>query len=200
MQALDELGIDENTLVVFTSDNGPWLIQKLNRGSAGPFFEGKVSTWEGGFRVPAIFRWPGKIKSGVTTTAFGTTMDLFTTFILLGGGKVPSDREIDGQDLSPVLLHNQPGREPLLYYYFADELWGVRKGPWKLHFKTTDPSSVTTWGAWVIEEHDPPILFNLELDPGEKYNMAASNPEIAAELAALAHSHRETLKPGTSQR
>jgi len=200
LQTLDELGIDDNTLVVFTSDNGPWLSQKLSGGSAGPFFEGKVSTWEGGFRVPAIFRWPGKIKSGVTTTAFGTTMDLFTTFILLGGGKVPSDREIDGQDLTPVLLHNQPGREPLLYYYFGDELWGVRKGPWKLHFKTTDPSSVTTWGAWVIEEHLPPILFNIEHDPGEKYNTAVSNPEVAAELTALAHNHRETLKPGTPQR
>ena len=136
LETLKQLGVDENTLVVFTSDNGPWLSQKLDGGSAGPFFEGKVSTWEGGFRVPAIFRWPGKIEAGVTTTAFGTTMDLFTTFILLGGGTLPSDRDVDGQDLSPVLLQKKPGREPLLYYYFADELWGVRKGPWKMHFKT----------------------------------------------------------------
>ena len=200
LETLGQLGIDDNTLVVFTSDNGPWLSQKLHGGSAGPFFEGKVSTWEGGFRVPAIFRWPGRIKAGVTTTAFGTTMDLFTTFILLGGGTLPSDREIDGQDLSPVLLQNKPGREPLLYYYFADELWGVRKGPWKIHFKTTDPASVTTWGAWKIEERDPPILFNVDHDPGEKYNLAVSNPQVVSELAALALRHREKMEPGTPQR
>jgi arylsulfatase A len=200
LSTLKELGIEEDTLVVFTSDNGPWLSKKLDGGSAGPFFEGKVSTWEGGFRVPAIFYWPGKIKPGVTTAAFGTTMDLFTTFINIAGATLPSDREIDGKDLTPVLLENRPGREPLMYYYFADELWAIRKGSWKIHFKTTNPASVTTWGAWVIEEHDPPLLFHLERDPGERHNAAEFHPEIVAGLAKLAQQHTRELKPGKPQR
>ena len=97
-------------------------------------------------------------------------------------------------------MQNKPGREPLLYYYFAGELWGVRKGPWKIHFKTTDPASVTTWGAWEVKERDPPILFNVDHDPGEKYNLAVSNPQIVSELAALAERHRENMQPGTPQR
>jgi arylsulfatase A len=200
LSTLKELGIEDNTLVVFTSDNGPWLSKKLDGGCAGPFFEGKVSTWEGGFRVPAIFYWPGKIPKGVTTTAFGTTMDLFTTCANLADVDLPSDREIDGEDLAPILFDDEPGREPLMYYYFGDELWAVRKGPWKIHFKTTDPASVSTWGAWNIEEHDPPLLFHLGRDPGEKYNVADSNPNVVADLAKLAERHKKEVVPGAPQR
>ncbi len=197
---LERQGVEDNTLVVFTSDNGPWLAKKLDGGSAGPFFEGKVSTWEGGYRVPAIFTWPGKIKSGVTTAAFGTTMDLFTTLIKLGAGSVPMARPIDGQDLAPVLLDNKPGREPEMYYYFGTDLWAVRRGPWKIHFKTTNPSTVQVWGAWEVEEHDPALLFNLENDFGEQHNVARANPGVVQELTALAHNHVASVKPGEPQR
>ncbi|MGH9840410.1 MAG: sulfatase family protein, partial [Blastocatellia bacterium] len=95
LRALKELGIERETLVVFTSDNGPWIGKKLDGGSPGPFNEGKVSTWEGGFRVPFIARWPGRIAAGVTTRAFATAMDLFPTFVNLAGGKAPADRVMD---------------------------------------------------------------------------------------------------------
>jgi arylsulfatase A-like enzyme len=197
---LKRCGIEENTLVVFTSDNGPWLAKHLEGGSAGPFFEGKVSTWEGGFRVPAIFTWPGRIKGGVTTTAFGTTMDLFTTLIRLGGAKVPADRPVDGQDLAPVLLENKPGREAELYYYFGDELWAVRQGPWKIHFKTTNPSTVRVWGAWEVVTHNPPLLFHVEHDTREQHNAASAHPELVQRLSQLAQTHRQQMKPGQPQR
>jgi arylsulfatase len=197
---LARLGIEEKTLVIFTSDNGPWLAKGLDGGSAGPFFEGKVSTWEGGFRVPAIFSWPGKIDAGVTTAAFGTTMDVFPTLIKLAGGMVPTDRPVDGRDLAGVLLENVPGREPEMYYYFDEALWAVRKGPWKVHFKTTNPSSVQVWGAWEVEEHDPPLLFNVEHDPGERHNMAAAHPEVVRDLTRLAKQHTDEVEPGPPQR
>jgi arylsulfatase A len=198
--ALEELGLTGNTLLVFTSDNGPWLSKGTDGGSNGPFFEGKVSTWEGGFRVPALFSWKGRIPEGVTTTAFGTTMDLFTTCVRLAGGQIPDDRPIEGQDLAPVLFHGHAGREPLMHYYFGPELWAIRKGPWKLHFKTTDPANVSVWGKWNIEEHDPPLLFQVEHDPEERFDRAGDEPAIVAELVALAQAHRDSVVPGKPQK
>ncbi len=199
-RAITEAGIDSNTLVVFLSDNGPWLGKKLDGGSPGPFYEGKVSTFEGGFRVPAIFRWPAKIPAGQTSTAFGTTMDLLPTFATLAGAQLPFDREIDGRDLAPVLLENGRGREAEIFYYFNDELWGVRIGPWKMHVKTTRPASVEKWGNWPIEEHDPPLLFNVETDPGEKYNLAAEHPAIITKLRSAMERQRSSVKPGKPQK
>jgi arylsulfatase A-like enzyme len=199
-KALKELGIEENTLVVFSSDNGPWIGQKLAGGSPGPFTEGKVSTWEGGFREPFIVRWPGKVPAGVTTRAFATAMDLFPTFVNLAGGKMPADRAMDGADLAPVIFQNAPGREALMYYYFNDELWAVRKGPWKIHLKTVMPSQTAKWGDWPVTERNPPLLFNVETDPAEKYNAAAEHPEIVAELSKLLELQKAAVKPGTIQK
>ncbi len=199
-KALKDLGIDRDTLVMFTSDNGPWIGRKLDGGSPGPFTEGKVSTWEGGFREPAIFRWPGKIPAGVTTPAFATAMDLFTTFIKLGGGKVPTDRPIDGVDISPVLFQNDPGRAPLMFYYFGEEVWAVRQGPWKIHRKTVNPAATEKWGNWPVTEHNPPLLFNVDTDPGEKYNVAAAHPEIVAGLLKRIEQHNAAMKPGALQK
>jgi arylsulfatase A-like enzyme len=200
MKALKDAGVDRETLVVFTSDNGPWLGKKLEGGSPGPFSEGKVSTWEGGFREPAIFRWPGKIPAGKTSYAFMTAMDLFTTFLTLGGLPVPHDRPIDGMDLAPVLFENGPGREALLFYYFGEEAWAVRKGPWKLHRKTVRPSETEKWGNWPVTVHDPPLLFNVESDPGEKYDAAASHPDVVAELTGLLDRRVAEVRPGVLQR
>ena len=137
LKALKEQGIEDDTLVVFTSDNGPWLQKELDGGSSGLLREGKASSWEGGFRVPAIFRWPGCIRAGSTSTAVATMMDLFTTFTKLGAGQVPADRIIDGGDLLPVLLGADTRQEtPFLYYYY-EEPWAVRVGPWKMHLKTS---------------------------------------------------------------
>ncbi len=200
LDALKGLGVERETLVVFTSDNGPWLGQKQDGGSAGPFREGKVSTWEGGFRVPMIARWPGKIPPGGSTAAFGTAMDLFVTGLSLVGGAVPTDRPIDGADLAPVLFEGHPGREPLFFYYFEDDLWAVRKGPWKLHRKTTDPASATSWGKWVVEVHDPPLLFNLDVDPSERHDLAKAQPEIVSELTRMIGRQEADMIPGEPQR
>ena len=200
LRTLDKFGIEENTLVCFTSDNGPWLGKKLDGGSEGLFYEGKVSTWEGGYRVPAIFRWPGRIAEGVTNSAFATTMDLFATFAGLGGAPIPKDRIIDGGDISPVLFENRAAREARMFYYFGDELWAVRKGPWKIHVKTTSPASVSTWGDWPIEEHDPPLLFHVEHDPSERHNIDDKHPDVVRELLELMKEHQRNLVPGKPQR
>ncbi|MGH8018082.1 MAG: sulfatase family protein, partial [Opitutaceae bacterium] len=200
LAALEQLGIDRDTLVFFTSDNGPWLGKKLDGGSAGPFKEGKVSTWEGGFRVPFIARWPGKIPAGITTAAFATALDLFPTFAHLAGARLPADRELDGANIGSVLLENKPGREALMFYYFNEEAWAVRKGPWKLHLKTVSPAQIAGWGNWPVTRHNPPLLFNVETDPGENYDVAADHPEIIAALKGLIARHTATVKAGTAQR
>lgn len=200
LKTVKELGIEDNTLVFFTSDNGPWLGKQLGGGSAGLFYEGKVSTWQGGYEVPAIARWPGKIPAGVTNQSFATTMDLFVTFAKLAGAKVPTDRPIDGGDISPLLFENAASREAEMFYYFGDELWAVRQGPWKIHVKTTNPASVSTWGDWPIEEHDPPLLFNVEHDPSERHNVADEHPQIVRRLSKVIQEHQETVVPGAPQR
>ncbi len=197
---LKELNIDDNTLVFFTSDNGPWIGRKLDGGSPAPFFEGKISTWEGGFREPGIARWPGHIPPGVTTEAFATTMDLFTTCIQLAGAPLPTDRVIDGVDISPVLLAGSAGRQPLFFYYFNEEIWAVRRGPWKLHRKTVNPGSTAKWGDWPVTEHKPPLLFNVDADPGEKFNAAADHPEIVGALSSLIDEREAQIQPGPPQR
>jgi arylsulfatase A len=205
LRTLAELRIEKNTLTVFLSDNGPWLGKKRDGGSSGPFFEGKVSTWEGGFRVPAILHWPGRIPAGVTSTAFATAMDLYSTAAKLGGEveadiQIPREHVFDGQDLSPVLFDGAPGRAAEMFYYFGDELWAVRKGPWKMHVKTTKPASVEKWGNWPIENHDPPLLFHIDSDPQERFNLAAENPTVVATLRNLFQRHKNSIKPGKPQR
>ncbi|MFZ5832903.1 MAG: sulfatase [Planctomycetota bacterium] len=200
LKAVRELGIEGNTLVIFTSDNGPWLGKKLDGGSSGPFREGKVSTWQGGYEVPAIARWPGKVPAGVTNHSFATTMDLFVTFAKLAGAKVPTDRPIDGRDISSFLFENASSREAEMFFYFGDELWAVRQGPWKLHVRTTNPASVSTWGEWPIEEHDPPLLFNVEHDPSEKIDLADKHPIVVQELLARMRDHQDRVVPGEPQR
>ncbi len=200
LRAVKELGIEDNTLVFFTSDNGPWLGKRLDGGSSGPFHEGKVSTWQGGYQVPAIARWPGRIPAGVTNQSFATTMDLFATFARLGGVSVPTDRVIDGRDISQLLFENVSVDDAELFYYFGDQLWAVRKGPWKLHLKTASLASVATWGDWPVEEHDPPLLFNIEHDPSEKYNLAQDHSEIVDQLVQFIQEHQQKLVPGVPQR
>ncbi len=140
------------------------------------------------------------IPAGVTTTAFATAMDLLPTFARLAGGRLPRDRELDGVDVGSVLFQNEPGREALMYYYFVDEVWAVRKGPWKLHLKTVSPAEIAGWGNWPVTEHNPPLLFNVETDPGEGFNVAADHPRIVSELKALISEHVASVKPGVPQK
>lgn len=150
MAGLKDSGVDENTIVFFTSDNGPWLIQYKNGGSAGPFFEGKSSTWEGGIRMPGIVRWPGKVPAGSVSTELVSTMDIFATAVALAGAEVPQDRVIDGKDLSGVLMRGEASPHECLFHYkgvpsrgfpAAEDdpkpgLWAVRCGAYKAHYVT----------------------------------------------------------------
>jgi arylsulfatase A len=125
----------DNTFVVFTSDNGPWLTFNLLGGSAGLLREGKGCTFEGGMREPCITWWPGTIQPGVVRE-IGCTMDLFTTMVKLAGGEVPADRIIDGLDLSPVLFAKGPSPRNTVFFYRGVRLHAVRKGSFKAHFIT----------------------------------------------------------------
>src|SRR5690606_16019524 len=132
---LKEEGLADNTIVVFTSDNGPWLSFQTDGGSAGLLRAGKGMTWEGGMRAPAIFWSPGNIEPNLITD-LGTTMDLFTTFSSMANVPIPSDRIIDGIDLSSTLIKNQPSKREEVLYYRGTDLFAIRVGDYKAHFIT----------------------------------------------------------------
>ena len=190
LDALKTAGIDRRTLVVFTSDNGPWLPFKTHGGSAGPLSHGKGTTWEGGVRTPAIFWWPGTVRPA-TVTDIGSAMDLFVTAAKLAGADVPSDRVIDGVDLRAALTGSGPSPRQLLFYYSDNELRAVRKGAYKAHFITSGAYGEGEKRA----EHNPPLLFNLAEDPGERQNIAAKHPDVIADLIQVVDAHRKTIKP-----
>ncbi|WP_255443932.1 sulfatase [Robiginitalea sp. SC105] len=189
LDRLVELGLESRTLVVFTSDNGPWLIMDEEGGSAGLLRGGKGSTWEGGMREPCIFWGPGQIAPGVVSD-MGTAMDLFTTFSHLAGVPVPEDRAMDGIDLGPVLFEGEPGNRKEMFYYRGDELYAVRLGDFKAHFKTQSGYSPDK------QEHDPPLLFNLQTDPSEQYNLNQSHPQILQQIRNAVRSHQATMVKG----
>ena len=191
--ALRESGLAENTLVFFSSDNGPWLIQNQQGGTAGLLREGKGSTWEGGMRVPGIAWWPGKIKPGVNRD-IACTMDLFTTCLKLAGADAPKDREIDGLDLTDTLLSGAPSPRKTMFFYRGQQLFAVRKGPWKMHLQTQ-----AAYGQPKPEKHDPPLLFHLEMDPSERFDVAAEHGDVIADLQREVEAHRAGLKPAPSQ-
>ncbi len=193
LAALRTAGVAENTLVVFSSDNGPWLTQNVQGGSAGPLREGKGSTWEGGMRVPGIAWWPGRIKPAVTSTP-ASTMDLFVTALTLAGAPVPADRPIDGVDLAPVLFAGQTLPDRPYFYYRKDQLAAVRLGNFKLHFFTQNG-----YGQPQPDRHEPPLLFDLARDVGEKFNIAVQHPAIVAKIQAAVAAHRANLVAGKPQ-
>jgi arylsulfatase A-like enzyme len=190
LDALRAAGVERNTLVLFTSDNGPWLPFRDHGGSAGPLKQGKGSTWEGGVRTPAVFWWPGTIRPGVVTD-IGSGLDVLATAASLAGARTPSDRQLDSVDLSSVLTGSGPSLRTELFYYWDSELRAVRKGKYKAHFITS--------GAYNDPEprvvHTPPLLFDLSVDPGERYDIAAEHPDVVAEMVKVATSHRASIAP-----
>lgn len=174
-----------NTLVVFTSDNGPWLVKGADGGSAGPLRGGKGGTWEGGVRVPTLAWWPGKIPPNSSSDAIAGTIDLLPTAVALAGGTLPPQPVIDGRDLSPLLLGKTTDSPRGVHYYFSSfRLEAVRHGPWKLAIapqnetmgRQPQPDAAT----------DAPRLYHLGNEIGERTDVAAANPEVVAELSALA--------------
>ncbi len=191
---LRQLKLDRNTIVWFTSDNGPWLIFHDHGGSAGLLREGKGSTWEGGMREPTLAWWPGRIPAGMVTPELGSTMDIFTTSLKLAGAQVPQDRVIDGVDLQPVLFGTGKSPRKTMFYYRGTRLMAVRHGAWKAHF-ITQPA----YRREAPKEHDPPELYHLEHDPSEKYDVSADHPDVIAEIKKIAEEHKAALKAPPSQ-
>ncbi|MDZ4289926.1 MAG: sulfatase [Prosthecobacter sp.] len=193
LDTLRASGQAENTLVVFSSDNGPWLIQGESGGSAGLLREGKGSTWEGGMRVPGIAWWPGKIKPAVCRDV-ALTMDLYPTCAQLAGAALPKDRTLDGRDISPLLFVTGKIERDVFCYYRGERLYAARLGPWKAHF-ITQPA----YGPEKAKAHELPELYQLENDPSESRNVADKHPEVIAEIQAAVEKHRATVKAAPSQ-
>ncbi|MBK1834421.1 sulfatase [Roseibacillus ishigakijimensis] len=206
LAALKDHDLEEDTLVIFTSDNGP-----ANLGSAGPLAGGKYVTMEGGHRVPALARWPGVIPPGSTTEAITTSMDFLPLFCALAGVALPGDRTIDGRNILPILQgETEEFPQRLLAYYNGTHLQAVRKGPWKLHLPRTlsdQPFWAKKQGGNRKKIHltlDEPLLFNLKEDLGETTNLADKHPEMVAALQKEAANIQAELgnldSPGSAQR
>ncbi len=194
LKALAETGQERNTLAIFTSDNGPWLVRRVHAGSAGLLREGKATTWEGGVRVPFIARQPGRVAPRRASTQAGSMLDLLPTFAAMAGA-APPQTALDGEDLSRELCSAAPLRERTLFYWNAEQLCAVRQGPWKLH----RISNTAEWRS-ATSKHDPPLLFHLENDPSEKYDVAAEHPEVARRLLELMAAHEAKIERGAAQR
>ncbi len=194
LKALKEEGLDDNTIVVFTSDNGPWLPFKNNGGSAGLLKAGKGTTWEGGMREPAIFWGPGLIKPGLVSD-LGSTMDLFTTVSSLAGVEIPNDRIIDGKDLSQALLNREASPRKSILFYRGTELYAARLGDFKAHYITQ--GAYGEFGE--RKEHNPPLLYNLSHDASEKFDIAKQHPDVIEQINALVDSHKSNLVKGKDQ-
>ncbi len=187
MDALKRNGLEDNTFVVFTSDNGPWMIQKQNGGSSGLLRGYKATTWEGGMRVPFIAKYPPRIPKGKVTTEMGTTMDLFATCLKLAGLETPADRIIDGRDMMDVLVGSANSETEKIYYYYNDQLNAIRVGRYKLHFRKSP-------GDYSWQECDPYELYDLLVDPSEKYDLYNEKPEIVQSLIKEADRFLEDIK------
>jgi arylsulfatase A-like enzyme len=181
MRALREHGLERNTLVLYTSDNGPAQQARAENGSAGPLRGRKASTWEGGMRVPAIARWPGRIPAGRVCDEVVSNMDILPTFAGLAGASVPKDRRIDGVDCWGAMSGAGKGRRESLFYYQNRRLQAVRAGRWKLHVDRQD----------VKEEL--PLLYDLDADIGERTNVAKEHPEVVKRLMGLIDGARREL-------
>jgi arylsulfatase A-like enzyme len=211
LKTLKTLDLDESTYVIFTSDNGPWhLMGSLagHGGSAEPLRGSKTSVWEGGLRVPAIIRAPGKVPQGIVTDEVASTMDFMPTLAHLAGASIPDDRSIDGHNIS-ALIHGEEGAKSpteAFYYYQRTHLRAVRMGKWKLHL--AHPAD-TVWGVYHVakENHvdiEKPMLFNLDKDISERYDVADKHPDVVAQILEEAEKARKDIGDygltGTGQR
>jgi arylsulfatase A-like enzyme len=190
--------LDDRTLVIFTSDNGPWLSYGDHAGSAGPWREGKATTFEGGHREPFIARWPSRIPPGTICKEPVMSIDLFPTIARIAGAALP-DHPIDGKDIWPLLAGEPGAKSPhdALYFYWHRELQAVRSGRWKLHFPHDYEALVHAGrdgrpGRYETR-HIGQSLFDLEADPGETTDVSAQHPDIVERLEKLAAGARDEL-------
>jgi arylsulfatase A-like enzyme len=199
LTALKKHNIDKDTLVIFATDNGPWLSYGNHAGSAGPLREGKGTTFEGGVRVPCVMRWPGKIPAGSTCKEPVMTIDVLPTVAKLIGGSLPT-HPIDGRDAWPAISSRPgaPSPHDAFYFYWGKELQAVRSGDWKLHFPHKYQSLTGTAGHdgkpnGYKQQSMELALYNLRDDVGETTNVAEKNPEVVTQLKRFAEEMRVEL-------
>jgi arylsulfatase A len=207
--SLKKHGLDKSTLVIFTSDNGPWLSYGNHAGSAGPLREGKGTCWEGGVREPFVARWPGKIPAGSVCDEPAMTIDVFPTVAKLIGADLPQ-RQIDGLDIWPLLAGDPNARNPheaYFFYYEDNQLQAVMSGRWKLMlphaYRTLEGQPAGRDGAptkYVQRKIERAQLYDLATDIGEKKDLAAAHPELVKRLEAMAEKAREDLGDSLTQR
>lgn len=188
LDSLKENGVDENTFVIFTSDNGAgrYPVKDPMPPHSGPLRGSKGTTFEGGMREPTVIRWPGQIPAGEEISEIMTTMDLLPTFANLAGATLPSDLVIDGKDIWPVLQGKAASPHEAFFYYRVNELQAVRSGKWKLHFDLPQNGS---------DKNQPqPALYDLESDIGEENNVIENFPHIAKRLQSYADKFQEELR------
>jgi arylsulfatase A-like enzyme len=199
LDAVRRTKLDNDTLVIFTSDNGPWLSYGNHAGSSGPFREGKGTAFEGGVRVPFVARWSGRIPRGAVGPLPAMTVDLLPTIAGLAGARVPSDRILDGRDMWPLLAGRRDAASPhdALYFYWGDELHAVRSGRWKLHLPHPYQSLKRAGHNGAPGEYERKTielsLFDLESDAGESTNVATRHPEVVRKLQEFAERARDDL-------
>lgn len=199
LKTLRQAGLDKNTLVFFSSDNGPWRPYGDHAGSTGGLREGKGTTFEAGFREPGIFRWPGKIPAGSVSNEVATTMDLLPTIASLAGAKLP-EAKIDGHDIRPLIFAEPGAKTPWkwFYYYWPDQLQAVRSGDWKLHVPhkhrhQTEPAGRNGKPAGEVTAEIGLALFDLSKDPAESTNVADQHPDVVRRLMRLIEIGRREL-------
>mgnify|MGYP001418051141 CR=1 FL=1 len=209
LEALNKHGLDEHTLVIFASDNGPWLSYSGHSGEALPLREGKGTSWEGGIRVPCIMHWPGKLPAGKVQAQPAMTIDLLPTIARLTGGKLP-DRPIDGLDIWPLMRVAEQAVSPheaYFIYYNRNELQAVLMGDWKLYlphaYRTIRPGQGYRDDGIPIKYEMTkivaPELYDLGRDLGETTDVADSHPEVVAKMLRLAQRAREDMGDALTQ-
>jgi arylsulfatase A len=190
LASIDRLGLDEQTLVIFLSDNGPWLQKGDRGGSARGLRAGKATQFEGATRVPCIMRWSGRIPAGQVSAQLAKVMDLLPTIAAIAGAQLDPQRPIDGSDITPILMGQPWSGEPRTFYHFlGQQLRAVRRGPWKLHVGRSDNMQLAI-----------PSLFNLDDDPAETSDLADQHPQVVKELQQLAEQVRNDLGDALTQR
>ncbi|MEO1259595.1 MAG: sulfatase-like hydrolase/transferase [Bacteroidota bacterium] len=193
LKALRKNGLSENTLIFFTSDNGPWIIKDEKGGSSGLLRDGKGSTWEGGMRVPGIAFMEGKTANNKVVQSPASTLDLYTSFLKMGGYEFSEAHHFNGRDIRPLFFDQTNETAPHAYFFYGSNLLhAVRKGPWKLHVRTSSQTGKDYFNGKL------PLLFNLNTDPSEQYDVAGRHPGIVKELIQEIDNQNSFVKSHTN--
>ncbi len=210
LEYLGKEGLAQDTLVVFTSDNGPWREKELDGGAAGLLREGKGRTYEGGMREPCVIKWPGHIPAGTVSAEVVTSMDFVPTFLALAGVSPPRGYLLDGKNILPVLQEGAPSPHEAFYYYRGPVLEAMREGKWKVRLGVPREDWITyrdiilqksresrrTYTVAGLHQGAIVELFNLEEDPSERFDLAKENPQIVARLLEKMEAFARKLEPG----